>query len=148
MKIVLTNGEWYKIAENLINNPIGENTYIPVMYNFYIQKNINKILSIRNELDKCRQQIISHYGETDPTINKVSIRSDCINEANKELATLSQLKQEIDLYAIPLEAFEDVKLTTGELKGLMPMLIPDPELSEHLLSNPDTYEYTITAKIT
>jgi hypothetical protein len=83
MKQILTNGDWYKIASTLENNPIGEGTYIPVTYNYYIQKNITKILNLKTELDTCRRQIIMHYGES--CEGGVTIKSEFVDEANKEL---------------------------------------------------------------
>lgn len=141
MIITLTNGEWYSLADTILNNPIGDSTYIPVMYNFYIQKNINKILELKEELDNCRRQIISHYGIQED--NGIRIATNHVDEANAELKQLSIIESSLELYVIPLEAFKDIKLTTGELKGLMPMIVADPSLTEHLLQNPETYSRTI-----
>lgn len=141
MKITQTNGAWYELANTLTDNPIGDNTYIPVIYNFYIQKNITKILQLKQELDTCRRQIITHYGEDDG--KGVRVRPDCIDDANVELHNLSQIETELELYTIPLSAFKDIKLTTGELKGLMPMIAADPSLTEHLLQDPNTYDRVI-----
>lgn len=120
----LTNNEIYSLAENILKNPIGDCTYIPVLYNFYIQKNIVKILSLRDEIDLCRKQIISHYGEQDGE-QGIRLKPEHIVAANKELKTLSNITQEVRLYQIPLSAFIDLNLTTGELKGLLPMIVED-----------------------
>lgn len=141
MQVIKKNGEWYQIAEELLMYPIGNATYIPVIYNFYIQKNIMKILELKDELDNCRRQIIEHYGERKN--DGVVVAEPYINEANKELKVLSNIETELEFYAIPLEAFKDIKLTTGELKSLMPMIIEDPEFAQHLLEDPKTYVRTV-----
>jgi hypothetical protein len=58
---------------------------------------------------------------------------------------LSAIETELDLFTIPLSAFNDIKLTTGELKGLMIMIAPDPSLTEHLLQDPSSFHRTVTA---
>ena len=62
VKITLTNAEIYELTETLKANALGEKTYIPVMFNFYIQKNIKILYTLREEIDRCRNQILSHYG--------------------------------------------------------------------------------------
>ena len=62
MKITLTNAEIYQLTDILKKNMVGDNTYIPVIFNFYIQKNIKKLYTLREEIENCRSQILSHYG--------------------------------------------------------------------------------------
>lgn len=121
MKRLFTNGELYSLSQNLIENPIKEDTYIPIKLNFYIQKNIETIMSEYQKIEKHRINIVKHYGEFDDK-GQITIPQDKIAEVNAELDNLSEIKQEIDLHMLTLEEVQDLKLSTGELKSIMFMI--------------------------
>lgn len=121
MKRLFTNGELYSLSQNLIENPIKEDTYIPIKLNFYIQKNIETIMSEYQKIEKHRINIVKHYGEFDDK-GQITIPQDKIMEVNAELDNLSEIKQEVDLHMLTLEEVQDLKLSTGELKSIMFMI--------------------------
>lgn len=121
MKRLFTNGELYSLSQNLIENPIKEDTYIPIKLNFYIQKNIETIMSEYQKIEKHRINIVKHYGEFDDK-GQITIPQDKIAEVNAELDNLSEIKQEVDLHMLTLEEVQDLKLSTGELKSIMFMI--------------------------
>lgn len=121
MKRLFTNGELYSLSQNLIENPIKEDTYIPIKLNFYIQKNIETIMSEYQKIEKHRINIVKHYGEFDDKC-QITIPQDKIMEVNAELDTLSEIKQEVDLHMLTLDDIQDLQLSTGELKSIMFMI--------------------------
>lgn len=125
MMTLMTNEQIYSIASMLEANPIGDNTYIPVVYNFYIQRNINTMLELKKNIDKCREQIIKHYGNHDESKQMWMIREDCREAANKELAHLAEISQNVEITKLPLNVFADIKLSTQELRAIMFMIDVD-----------------------
>jgi hypothetical protein len=116
-----TSNELFEIAENIHNNPFRNEIYIPVKYNFYIQKNIEVILKEYDRIQKHRKNIIEHYGESQADGNFI-IPKDKIADANKELEELSNLEHNIDITMLSIDNFENLELTTGELKSIMFMI--------------------------
>lgn len=116
-----TSNELFEIAENIYNNPFRNEIYIPVKYNFYIQKNIEVILKEYDRIQKHRKNIIEHYGESQADGNFI-IPKDKINDTNKELEELSNLEHELDLTILSINDIENLELTTGELKSIMFMI--------------------------
>ena len=115
-----TSNELFNIAEYISNNPFRVDTYIPVKYNFYIQKNIEIVLKEYERIQKHRRDILMHYGETEG--DELTIPKDKINDTNKELEELSNLEHELDLTILSINDIENLELTTGELKSIMFMI--------------------------
>lgn len=116
-----TSTELFEIAENIYNNPFRNEIYIPVKYNFYIQKNIEVILKEYDRIQKHRKDIIDHYGESQEDGNFV-IPKDKIADANKELEELSNLEHNVEITMLSINDLENLELTTGELKSIMFMI--------------------------
>ena len=121
MAKTFTSNELFDIAENIYNNPFRNDTYIPVKYNFYIQKNIEVILKEYDRIQKHRKDIISHYGESQEDGNFV-IPKDKIADANKELEELSNLEHNVEITMLSVNDLENLELTTGELKSILFMI--------------------------
>ena len=131
MKLQLTNKEIYQIAELLQRFPLDSTIYIPVAFNFYIQKNIKAIEALRAEIDEMRYKIFAHYGKQEN--GQLIIPQPSIQIVNEELYNLEKIEQTIEIYAIPLFAFNEIKLSTGQLQSLMFMIVGDNELEQRLL---------------
>ena len=121
MKRIFTNGDLYCLTQNLIENPIKEDTYIPIKLNFYIQKNIETIISEYQRIEKHRIDIIKHYSVFDDK-GQITIPQDKVAEVNAELDALSEIKQEVDLHMLTLDDIQDLQLSTGEFKSIMFMI--------------------------
>lgn len=135
MKLVLTNQELNIMVEEINTNSLEPSTILPVMFNFYIQKNIQTLREAWNKVEQSRNAIIQYYGIKDQETNCFIIPSTSREEINKKLMELGATTQEIELYAIPITAFNGLCLTTGQLCALMPMLISDPEMEKRLLTD-------------
>ncbi len=127
MKYKLTNEKIYSTATLLEKYPIPDSVYIPAVANFYVQKNISLLLSLKEELEQCRFKIISHYGE-DNGDGSLKIKPEHIEVANQELKALSEIEQDVEIQMIPITALFDAKLSVGQIKSLMFMLEEDPEV--------------------
>lgn len=140
--IKLKNSQIYKIMQGLNDCPLDDSQYIPVTYNFYIQKNIETIREAYSRIEKNRVNIISTFG--------VQINEDTLQvppehreTVNKELSALSEIEQEIQIYIFPIGTLKDLKLTTGELKSLMFMIEDDETFVKILFENSPVETKTI-----
>lgn len=103
----------------------------PVKVFFYLQKNMQAILSLQQEVQKYYQDIVQKYQDGEPTEDgQITIQSDKIEIANKEINELLALPQEVNIYPISLEAFGDISLTAEEMQIIMPMIAENFEDEE------------------
>lgn len=116
----LTNGEIYNIANNLSNIYIEGR--IPVKVNFFLQKNIQKIIQMAQEIDVARLEIGRAYGEYDEATGNYSIPQENLEVAQKELNDLFYLEQDVPIHIFSIEDFEDISLTNEQLLAIMFMI--------------------------
>ena len=115
----LTNNKIYEYATNLIAFNIEGK--LPVRINFFLQKNIQKIIALGQEIDSAKLGIGEQYG----TLNEsggYSIPPENLNIANQELSDLMNLEQEIDIHIFKLDDFDGIELTTQQLSAIMFMI--------------------------
>lgn len=94
---------------------------LPVRLGFYLLKNLNKITSAAQEIELMRSNILKKYSEDLNELEK--------KEVFKELQELSNIEQDIDLYSLYLEDFENLKLNLDQLSLIVDM-IDDSNLDE------------------
>ena len=103
----------------------------PVKVFFYLQKNMQTILSLQSEVQQYYQDIIHKYQDKELTEDgQITIQSDKIEIANREINELLALPQEVNIYPISLEAFGDISLTAEEMQIIMPMIAENFEDEE------------------
>ena len=117
----LTNEEIYQIALGLNNNFSNNETYFPALVSFAIQKNKALLLSLAEEVDSGRNNIIKHYGKEQEN-GSYLILEENIELANKELNDLLKISQEVKLFVFDIEALNDIKLTNQEMQALLFMI--------------------------
>ena len=100
---VFTNGEIIELYELIEKNTIGQQDYVPVIYNFYIQKNFNIIRKLAKEILDLRNGIIQRYGvPSEENPNEISISPENVNKINEELENLENIKQEVTIMELSL----------------------------------------------
>ena len=62
MNIVLTNKQIYNYATELMNNFSDKDLKLPVKINFYLQKNQLELLTLAQDIEQQRMDIIQEYG--------------------------------------------------------------------------------------
>lgn len=129
--ITLTNLEIFNINEMLSQYDEDEQLSIPVVVNFYIQKNISILKSKNIDIQKARNFIIKKYGKLyeDSEEGQIyQVPPESIEIAQKELDELMFLKQEIKYYPIKLSALADCNIDTKQLNAILFMI--EDDLSE------------------
>lgn len=112
----------YAIA---LNEAFNDSTQrLPIKVNFYLQKNKTALVTLAQDIENERMNIIRTYGK--PSTEDESqyiIEKEDIPKVQKELNDLFSLEQDVNIYAIKLEAFDDnLSLTTGQMEAIMFMI--------------------------
>ena len=119
----LTNKQIYDYAIALMEAFKDSTQKLPIKINFYLQKNKKMLLDLGQDIEASRMEIIREYGVLDEETNQYIIPSEKIEAANKELADLLELEQEVNLYIINIDNLsDDYSLTTGQMEAIMFMI--------------------------
>lgn len=121
----LTNQAIYDYAIAL-NEAFNDSTQrLPIKVNFYLQKNKTALVTLAQDIENERMDIIRTYGKPsaqDET--QYVIEKEDIPKVQKELNDLFSLEQDVTIYSIKLEAFDDdLSLTTGQMEAIMFMIV-------------------------
>lgn len=126
----MSNIEIYNIAtalSELFNDMVTKEMKLPVKVNFYFQKNMNALVTMAQELDQEKNNIVLKYGTVDAEDpNKVNLSPDVLDDANKELADLFALEQEVAINVIELDWFDGIEMTPQQLAAIT-FMIKDEE---------------------
>lgn len=119
----MTNLEIFNIAKALVEVFQDFNQRLPIKINFYIQKNKKVLLTLAQDIDNARLEIIQTYGQLDPATNQYILGASEIETAQQELNDLFSLEQEVDICFINIDSFpEDINLTPNQMEALMFMI--------------------------
>ena len=130
MLVTFTNEEIYNIG-NQLSEVFGEEDnkhFFSAKINFLIQKNKKVLLNAAVDIEKVRLSILNKYGSQQED-GQLFIPPEKIQDANKELIDLLQIKQELNIYKIDFEDLEGIEFTAAQMKALM-FMINDPEEKE------------------
>lgn len=130
LKLVnLKNEEIYAYAVNLSQSSLN-NLDLPVKVNFYLQKNIKKIIELGQEIEQARLDICNKYGSIDENENYI-FSDEIIDKANQEIQDLIELEQEVKLYMISINSFNDDNIMSSkDFNAISFMLYDDEEEKE------------------
>lgn len=119
----LTNNDIYSYAVAL-NEAFSDSTQrLPIKINFYLQKNKQTLVSLGQDIENARLEIIRNYGEPSENDSTYSIPADKVEKAQQELMDLLALEQEVEIYKINSETLpDDISLTTGQMEAIMFMI--------------------------
>lgn len=121
----MTNGEIYSIATDLTQHVTNIDLSLPVRVNFYLQKNMNEVITIARDIESTRDAILDKYGTR--TDEGYQIKDGQLDNLNKELNDLFGLEQEVKIYELTLDAFDGVNLTTSQVNAITFMIKEEEE---------------------
>ena len=122
----MTNLEIYAYADALMN-AFKEELTLPVKVNFYLQKNMTRMIDAGKEIEKARMDIIQKYGTPTEDGQNIEVAADMVGVVNKELEDLFALEQEIKVNEIALDAFDGVELTSAQVAAIAFMIKDEEE---------------------
>lgn len=121
--MTMTNFEIYNIAKAMADAFQDGTQYLPVKVNFFIQKNKAALMTLAQDIDNSRIEIVKNYGTMDEESNQFIVPEDKIEAANAELMDLFNIEQEVDIRKVSIDSFpEDINLTTAQMEALMFMI--------------------------
>ena len=125
----MLNSTIYQYGLLLQNISIEDLQDIPVIINFYIQKNINKILQEFNHISQMRLNIIQKYGNINQTTQQCEVPFENISLANKELEELFNIDNlDINIINIPLSSLQNSKISSKTLQAILFMIEEDTDI--------------------
>lgn len=96
--------------------------YLPVKVNFAIQKNTQALMTLVQEVEQARLNIITHYGKVDEASGTIKVPEASQAEALKEINELYSIEQEVNIMTVKLDAFGDLSLSLEQLNAIMFMI--------------------------
>ena len=119
----LTNNQIYNYATQLMSEFNDNSLRFPIKVNFYLQKNKSTLVSLAQDIEQARMEIIQAYGEPTKDGFQYSIPNDKIEVAQQELNDLFNLEQDVNIYTISIDNFsDDLVLSAGQMEALMFMI--------------------------
>lgn len=119
----LTNAQIYAYATALADVFQDATQKLPIKVNFYLQKNKNTLITLAQDIETARGEIIRQYGEPTEDGTQYIISKDKVEEAQRELNDLLSLEQEVNIYTINIDSLnDDITLTTGQMEAIMFMI--------------------------
>lgn len=117
----LTNNKIYQYGNEL---SIFANCDIkmPVRINFFLQKNIQIVMALAQEIEMARMNIARQFGVPNEEGTSYSIPQENMAQVQKELNDLFALEQEINLHIFKLDDFNDIELTYQQMSAIMFMI--------------------------
>lgn len=128
--LTLKNLEIYMLATQLTDS-FNEESNLPIKINFFLRKNINKIVEIAQDIDKERSKIIEKYGELNEEKQEYEIPEDKLEAAQNELNDLFDIEQEIKINMLDINLFDGVDIPEKKGNAILFMIYdPEEELEE------------------
>lgn len=119
----LTNNEIYAYARNLAEAFENNDQKLPIKISFYLQKNKNTLIELAQDIEKSRMEIAQNYGEIDESNQQYIIPPERMEEATKELTDLFSLEQEVQIYTVSIDSFDDsFMVTSSQMEAIMFMI--------------------------
>lgn len=123
---MMKNSEIYSLGNALLEC-MQEELALPVKIKFYLQKNMNKVISLAREIEQSRTEILNKYGTLSEDGTSYHFDDDKIVEAQKELNDLFELEQEVKVNMLELDWFDSVELSNEQVNAIMFMINDEEE---------------------
>ena len=126
----LTNDFIYRIVDDIEKAFCTDTRYFPARINFYIQKNVSALRTLKDEIHETREKMILHYGTYNSETGYCTVPNENMEQLNKEVEELMSIVQPISLYLIPLSWLDDMDFNFNQMEALMFMIREDDEDDE------------------
>lgn len=116
----MNNGLIYQYALSLSEALNDNDLQMPVAVLFSIEKNKQTLMTVAQDVEKYRMDIIKKYGEE--VDGNYNVPQEKIEIANKELQDLFSIEQEVNIYKFNIEDLGDIKLTSNQMNAILFMI--------------------------
>lgn len=119
----LTNNEIYLYAKKIAEAFDNKDQKLPIKINFYLQKNKNTLVQLAQDIEQSRLLIAKNYGDLDEEKQQYTISPENMDIVTKELNDLFNLEQDVQIYTVKIDQFDDdLTITTAQMEALMFMI--------------------------
>lgn len=118
----ITNRDIYDYTQLLINAFQKSEIKLPIKINFYLQKNKKTLCSLAQEIEEQRKAIIREYGVMNSEKETIEVPLEKISEASQKMNELFSLTQDVNIYKVKLNDFNNIELTQQEMEALLFMI--------------------------
>lgn len=116
----ITNQNIYSYATNFRAFNIEQK--LPVRINFFLQKNIQELRNLAEEIENARVSIIQQFGELNAEGTGYTVPSCNMSAAQQEMNDLFALEQEVNIHTFKLDDFDGIDMTMEQLSAIMFMI--------------------------
>ena len=116
----LTNQEITIYAQDLSTFSID--IKLPVRINFFLQKNIQTIITAFQEIETAKLGIGKEYGQLEDNGASYRIPPENMEIVQSELNDLFSLEQELPIHIFKLDDFDGIELTYQQMSAIMFMV--------------------------
>ena len=127
MIMTLTNNEIYNYANALAGEFAQDQVKFPIKVNFYLQKNMQELITLAQDIEKQRITIAEEFGTLNEESQQYEIPQENIAAASNKLDELFSLTQDVKIYKVKLDAFNDMDLTSAQMQALLFMIEDEEE---------------------
>lgn len=121
--MLMTNNEIYNTASKLLEYFQDNSQYLPIKINFYLQKNKATLVSLAQEIENARRELIHKYGSTGDSATEFIIPTENIEQFTQESNDLFNIQQDVNIYTININDLDNsISLTTGQMQAIMFMI--------------------------
>lgn len=125
--MTLKNSEIYNYANAFAQEFGQKEVKLPLKVNFYLQKNMQELVTLAQDIEKQRVNIASEYGTLNEETQQYEIPAENISPASNKLQELFDLTQEVKIYKVKLDAFGDTEITNAQMQALLFMIDDEEE---------------------
>ena len=116
----LTNQEITTYAQSL--STFNIDIKLPVRINFFLQKNIQTIMTAFQEIETAKLGIGKEYGEPEESGTSYRIPPEKMEIVQSELNDLFSIEQELSIHIFKLDDFDGIELTYQQMSAIMFMV--------------------------
>ena len=116
----LTNQEITSYAQNL--STFSVDIRLPVRINFFLQKNIQIIMTAFQEIETAKLGIGKEYGVLEDNGASYRIPPEKMEIVQSELNDLFSLEQELPIHIFKLDDFDGIELTYQQMSAILFMV--------------------------
>lgn len=94
----------------------------PIRINFYLQQNVNTLMTASREIEQAKMSIAAQYGKLNESQTGYDIPPENVEIANRELNDLFNLEQDLPIHIFKLSDFDGIELTYQQMSAIMFMI--------------------------
>ena len=119
----LTNNKIYNLAQQLTTVFQNGEQKLPIKLSFCIQKNKQTLLSLAQDIEQSRMEIVRNYGTLNQETNQYYFEPDKTIQVQNEMQDLFDIEQDVNICMINADILNsDIELSMSQVEAIMFMI--------------------------